>query len=437
MGHAARSCILGMRLAQHIGMSSEEQADLYYALLLKDAGCSSNASRLFNILGTDEIKAKRDVKTTDWTKLGWESLQYALSHVRTGAPFLERVRALLSVAVHQKQQSREMVQVRCERGAGIARQIGLSERTANAIASLDEHWDGRGYPDGLTGKSIPMLSRILNLAQTLEVFLREQGPEEALQVAQDRSRRWFDPDLVKAAMSLAKRGSLWEGLEADQVLSIVVELEPRETLMPADEQTLDRICLAFADVVDAKSPFTYRHSNGVADAAVAIAKTLGADQQQTTFLRRAALLHDVGKLAVPNSILEKPGKPTEDEWQCIKKHPYYTLQVLNRIPGFGQLSDVAAAHHEKLNGSGYFRGWGAEQLNLPARILAVADIYDALAAKRPYRDALPLEQVFGIMQKDAPHALDIECFEALKSSRIEPSAVNLSRLSDGVQQTAQ
>src|ERR1700676_3093565 len=102
MGHSVRSCILGMRLAGHIGVPVADQPDLFYALLLKDAGCSSNASKLFHILAADEIRAKRDVKLTDWTKVGWESLQYALTHVATGAPFLERVRTLIQVAAKQQ-----------------------------------------------------------------------------------------------------------------------------------------------------------------------------------------------------------------------------------------------------------------------------------------------------------------------------------------------
>lgn len=425
MGHSVRSCILGMRIAKHIGLPVDESGDLYYALLLKDAGCSSNASRLFNIVGTDEIKAKRDVKTTDWTKLGWESLEYALSHVYTGAPFLKRVQALFSVAVNQKKQSREMVQIRCERGAGIARRLGLSERTALGIQSLDEHWDGCGFPDGLERESIPMLSRIMNLAQTLEVFFTQSGAQSALDAASQRSRRWFDPDLVKAALSLSKRGALWNDLDQETAGATVLALEPEQRRSVVNDTTLDNICLAFADVIDAKSPFTYRHSNGVADAAVAIARQMGLEESQVSFLRRAALLHDIGKLSVPNSILEKPGKLTNEEWACVKKHPYYTLEVLRRIPGLNELSETAAAHHEKLDGSGYFRGWGADQLSLNARILVVADIYDALAAKRPYRDALPADTVFGIIQKDSPTALDATCVEALRTVKILPESMTM------------
>jgi putative nucleotidyltransferase with HDIG domain len=416
--------MIGMRIAREIGMPIAAQADLYYALLLKDAGCSSNASRLFHIIHSDEIKAKGDLKDKDWTKVGWESLQYAVDHVATGKPFLERVRTLLRVAAKQQQESCELVKIRCERGASIARRMGFSEAVASAIHSLDEHWNGGGYPDGLVGSTIPLFSRIMNLAQTLAVFMVEHGTGPALDAIEKRSKRWFDPDLVKAAKSLALTNKLWMGLDSENLVDQVAALEPQEQRLMAGPRTLDNICQAFAEVIDAKSPFTYRHSNGVARAAVSIAGQLGMPESQIVALRRAALLHDIGKLSVPNTILEKPGKLDDDEWRVVKKHPYYTLEILRRIPGFSELSDVAAAHHERLDGRGYWRNWGAEQLTTPARILAVADVFDALAARRPYRDGLPLETVFGMIRKDAPAALDAECVEALESSRLEASKMD-------------
>src|ERR1700688_1099574 len=218
MGHSVRACMIGMRLAQQIGLSADEQADLYYALLLKDAGCSSNASRLFHILNADEIRAKGDVKTTDWTRVGWESLHYALTHVATGMPFLQRMQRLFQVAATQQQDSCTLVKIRCERGAYIAKHLGFSESISAGIYNLDEHWNGRGYPDGLRRDEIPLFSRIANLSQTLDVFFNVHGPEAALQAAQKRSGRWFDPDLVKAAASLANSGALWDGLDDRNLL---------------------------------------------------------------------------------------------------------------------------------------------------------------------------------------------------------------------------
>jgi HD-GYP domain-containing protein (c-di-GMP phosphodiesterase class II) len=422
MGHSVRSCVIGMRIAEQIGLSPAERGDLFYALIMKDAGCSSNSSKLFHILASDEIRAKRDVKLTDWTRVGWESLQYAITHVATGAPFLERVRTLVRVAAKQQQESCELVKIRCERGASIARRIGLSEAVAHGIHSLDEHWNGGGYPDGLRGRDIPLFSRIMNLSQTLEVFLVNRGADAAIDVATRRRGRWFDPDLVKAAASLGKSGRLWMDLDHSDSIEHALVLEPEGRTMAATEDTIERICQAFAEIVDAKTPFTYRHSNGVADAAIAISKQLSLSERDTTYIRRAALLHDVGKLGVPNSILEKPGKLDDEEWKTVKLHPYYSWEVLRRIPGFGPLSEVAAAHHEKLDGSGYYRNWSGEQISLPARIIAVADIYDALIADRPYRPGMPLEKAFAVMRQQAPHALDADCLAALAGVKLQAPA---------------
>ncbi len=423
MGHSVRSCVIGMRLAQRIGMPLEHQADLYYTLLLKDAGCSSNSSRLFHILNADEIRAKRDVKTTDWTRVGFDSLQFAVQHVATNSPLPQRIWKLLQVAATQQQDSRELVKIRCERGSFIAKKLGFSDAVAAGIHSLDEHWNGGGYPNHLQEEEVPLFSRIANLSQTLEVFFAARGPHAAIHAVQQRSGRWFDPELVKAAESLCTEASLWEGLESKQLLQDVLALEPEKRRSIADEATTDNICLAFADIIDAKSPFTYQHSNGVATAALNIAGHFGMSESDKKQLWRAALLHDIGKLSVPNDILEKPGQLTNEEWQVVRDHPYYTMQILKKIPAFRSFSSDAAAHHERLDGSGYWRNLSGEQLSLPARILSVADVFDALRAKRPYRDALPLEKVFSIMREDSPRALDLPCLEALISSTYGHSLV--------------
>ena len=417
MGHSMQTCLIGMRLAVALGLPVSIQTDLYYALLLKDAGCSSNASKLFHLLRSDDIKAKGDLKDKDWTQTGIDSLRYAIGHAATGKPFLERVRTLIHMASNPIT-SCELVNIRCERGASIARQIGFSLDVAMAIASLDEHWDGNGYPMGLKGEDIPLLSRIMNLAQTLAVFWSMGGPSAADEVMTRRLGCWFDPELVRLARLLGATGELWTGLGDEEIQGLVTEMEPREYQVSFDSDRLDSLCLAFSEVIDAKSPFTYRHSQGVAAAAVSVVKQMGLPGEDLTLLRRAGLLHDIGKLSVPNTILEKPGKLDANEWQVVKKHPYYTLEILRRVPGFLHLSDVAASHHERLDGTGYFRGWKANQLSLHARILAVADVNDALAAARPYREALALEKVFAIMGSEAPHALDADCLEAMRAAPV-------------------
>ena len=413
MGHSMQTCLLGMRIAHVLQLPAALQCDLYYALLLKDAGCSSNASKLFHLLQSDEIRAKRSLKDRDWTKHGLEQLRYALANVAAGQPFLERVRRMVHLA-KQPPQTGDLYAIRCERGASIARRIGFSPQVAEAISSLDEHWNGQGYPMHLTGTTIPLLSRIMNLSQTAAIFWSIGGPKAAVAVLKRRTRRWFDPELVNIALSLARDGQFFQGLGDRNLVETVARLEPHGLQLLLDDQGIDRICDAFAEVIDTKSPFTYEHSAGVAQAAVAIARQVGFTPREVVQIRRAGLLHDIGKLAVPNSILEKPGKLTALEWEIVRRHPDYTLQVLKRIPGFADLSEIAASHHERLDGSGYFRNLDGTRLNTACRLLAVADVYDALAAPRPYRAALPREKVFSIMQKDAPHALDADCLHALQ-----------------------
>ena len=176
---------------------------------------------------------------------------------------------------------------------------------------------------------------------------------------------------------------------------------------------IDLICEAFSDVVDAKSSFTYRHSLGVTDAAGKIAEELGLTEQRRSIVHRAALLHDIGKLRVPNSILDKPGKLDAAEWHVVQEHPRLTREILSRVGPFEELAVIAGAHHEKLDGSGYPNRLTASDLSIESRIIAVADVYGALTEDRPYRPGMEVERALAIIAQDVPHKLDVECYEAL------------------------
>lgn len=412
-GHALRSCLIGMRLAEVIDLPEADRSALFYALLMKDAGCSANASRMAEIFSTDDLELKRTSKflDTDDTKA---ERRWAITSAGRGRGLSGRLKAIIELA-RTGAFADDLYAARCERGAEIARMLELPEASAQAIRALDEHWNGGGRPGGRRGDEIPLLARILCLSQTVEVFCAAAGPNEAIEVATARRGTWFDPDLVDALTSLPLGDPLWTSLVEDDPTASVAEHDPGDRMVTADDAQLDRIAEAFARVIDAKSPYTFNHSSRVADVTIGIAVQSGIDGARLRDLRRAALLHDIGKLAVSNAILDKPGRLTDEEFGAIKEHPRQTLAILSRASCFSPIAELAANHHEKLDGSGYHRGITAEHLTPEMRILAVADVYEALTANRPYRDGMPLEKAMGIIASDAPDRLDAGAFAALQA----------------------
>jgi HD-GYP domain-containing protein (c-di-GMP phosphodiesterase class II) len=307
--------------------------------------------------------------------------------------------------------TRSLMQARCDRGAAIARLIGLTEGTAEAIRTLDEHWDGHGQPRWLLGEQIPLLGRILCLAQTVEIFHAAGGLDDACGVAVRRSGTWFDPALVRALQSFRRDRAFWASLEEPDLTL----WEPPDQVVEIDEERLLQIATAFAAIVDAKSPWTYFHSDRTALIATNMGAALGLDKDALGELRRAALLHDIGKLAISNRILDKPSALTPSEFARVKEHPLFTQWVLERVSAFEPIAPVGAAHHERLDGSGYPRGLGPDDLTLPMRVLAVADVYEALTAARPYRPALGEDEALATIRRDVPRRLDADAYAALET----------------------
>ena len=381
-GHAARSSLIGLRIGEALGLYPSEQTELLYALLLKDAGCSSNAPVVFDLFGGTDQEVKRAVWLRDWRRLP-EQLAYAWEYIGRGTALVSKLRRVGRFAMLGRRGSGERIfTVRCERGAQIARMIGFPDRVTAAILAMDEHWDGGGYPYGLKREQAPLFARIIGLAQVMEIFWGIGGPANALAVARERRGRWFDPDLVDALQDLEGDSPFWARLGTATVDRDVLAQVPAEMEIAVDEARLDRIADAFALIVDAKSPFTFDHSRRVATYALAINERLGHEGVNAVRLHRAALLHDLGKLTVPNSVLDKPGKLDADEWVLIKQHPAYTLSVLERVPSFRHFAVDSANHHEWIDGKGYCRGLTETDLSTTARILAVADVVDALSADR-------------------------------------------------------
>lgn len=411
-GHSVRSCLIGMRLAETLGLPRQDRSSLFYALLMKDLGCSSNAARFAALFAANDHDVKSAIKTVDWTRAS-EGFRLVTRNVAPGAFWLTRVWQTLAVLSRGAEGSREVVRTRCERGADIAKMLGFNGDTVSAIRALDEHWNGAGQPYGLKGEEISPLARILGLAQTVEVFASTYSVRTAYDMAAARRGRWFEPRLVDALLSIRPDGPFWTNLFSGDLFAQMRAVEPEDRVILAGPEKLDLVAEAFARVIDAKSPWTFKHSNGVADLALAIGTRLGVDGAPLVELRRAALLHDLGKLGVSSLILDKPGKLTDAEFATMRAHPGHTRDILSRVGCFSGLVDIASSHHERLDGTGYHRRLDGAALPLAARIICVADICDALRASRPYREGLPPERVIDIMRRDAGTALDADCFDAM------------------------
>ena len=431
-GHSLRCCWIGMHIGRAMGLDEAALSDLYYALLLKDAGCSSNAARLWELYGGDERAVKHDFKTVDshsMLQLG----RFVLQHAGPGEALRSRIQRVLAITRSGDEMARELVLARCDRGANICRRLGFGEAVAAGVYSLDEHWNGRGRGCGLAGDAIPINARIALLAQVVDVFHAVGGEQAARAEVRRRAGSWFDPQVVAAFFDAATDAAFWSGLTdaapdlpspdlpspdlpspgLPSLDARVAALEPVACVMLVDQDRLDIVSAAFADIVDAKSSFTYSHSRRVMQYGDAVAAQMGVVPERRRWLRRASLLHDIGKVAVSNGILDKPGRLDASEFAVIKTHSAHSEVILQRIGIFRDLAPVAGAHHERLDGGGYPKGLKAPQIPLESRIITVADIFDALTAARPYRGPMPPADALALMERDRDTAIDSDCLDAL------------------------
>lgn len=413
-GHCVRCCWIGMHIGRRLGLADDALWSLYYTLLLKDLGCSSNAARICELYATDDLGFKRDYKTVGDSLP--QVLRFVLGHTGLKAPLAERFRSFLTIVRKGDEIAQELISTRCQRGAEIARLLRFPENVSDGIYSLDEHYNGQGRPQGLAGEAIPLFSRIALLAQVVDVFHTAGGPQAALDEVRGRAGGWFDPLLVGIFDAVATDDAFWRTLASPEVTSAVLALEPPAHIVALDDDYLDDIATAFGQVVDSKSPYTSGHSARVALYTDLIAETMGLSPERRRWLKRGALLHDVGKLGVSNSVLDKPGKLDADEWAAVQAHAAYTEAILSRIGAFAELARVAGAHHERLDGKGYPRGVSADEICLETRIITTADIFDAITAERPYRGAVPIPKTLEIMAENVGTAIDPDCFAALKKA---------------------
>ena len=412
-GHALRTAYLAMRVADAMRLPSDDRATLFYAAFLKDAGCSSNAAAVSRIFGGDDIALKAKQATIGRSVL--HKAAFAMRNLPSTEPLPLRLRRLIMIGLRGQRERRAIESLRCERGASIARKAGFSGAVGTAIHDVHEMWDGHGQPRGIARDAIDPRARIIAACAALDLFASVRGRAEALTVIAARRGSWYDPDIVDALLDLGTRG-LFEDLQAPDLIGRTMDLEPTTRVDVAEDADVDRLAGAFADIVDAKSPFTGSHSQRVGSLSETVALKLGLSDASVVDIRRAGLLHDLGKLGVPNMILDKPSRLEPAEFEVIKRHPELTLRILDPVPAFATVAQLAACHHERLDGRGYFRGLTAPELSIGARIVAVADVYEALTADRPYRAAMPPEQALGILRADAGEHLASDVIEALAAT---------------------
>lgn len=412
--HSMRCCWIGMHIGERMNLSSSELHDLYFTLLLKDAGCSSNAARICELYATDDLTFKQQYKTAGTSLTS--AINFVLKNAGSGEHWRKRISTTIDILKNGKDYAQELIQTRCTKGAEVARELLFSESVAQGIQHLDEHRDGSGRPDGLVRDHIPLFSRIALLAQVMDVFQREHDLSIAFSELESRSGNWLDPHLVVIAKQLKDNPEFISALNASSIVPFVLSMCPAQAMIPLDDDYFDRIVTAFGKIIDGKSPFTSGHSARVAIFSTLIAEELKIDAEDRLWLKRAALLHDLGKLGVSNTILDKPGKLDDDEWAKIQNHAVFTREIIEKISPLKQFAKMAAAHHEKLDGTGYPDQLVADEISMMTRIITTADIFDAITAERPYRGAIPIPKTLEIMEENVGTAIDPLCFNALKAA---------------------
>lgn len=408
-GHTVRTCIIGMRIADELDLSAFDKVALYGALLLKDSGVGG-VTRLSEVVAAEA--PLRKALTMDLSSLSQKTKDAFHNATLAGRDAIKDRFTLLLGKKNRRLSSMPLIQSRGERGEGMALRMGFSTATADAIRCIDEHWDGSG-PDGKQEHEIPLFSRIVLIAQTVDAFVTQRGVPLAMRMLRERSAQWFDPNLVRIVRSWREEVDWWQSLMSPEATALALAAEPQQHTRFVDDKGLDEVAKAFAEIIDSKSPFTYQHSTNVAKYARAVAFELSFEKKEVRLLNRAALLHDVGKLGVSTEILNKNGPLTGEEFGAMKRHPLYTWEILKNVSAFAPFARTAALHHEKLDGSGYPWGVRGDELDIPARILCVADIYEALTANRPYRAGLTREAALKIIQSEAGKLLCPLATEAL------------------------
>mgnify|MGYP000917324412 CR=1 FL=1 len=265
----------------------------------------------------------------------------------------------------------------------------------NVIMYHHERYDGSGF-FGVEGRNIPMYSRVISLADIVAIRYSMGMDSDYIVSSIAGEARIYDPVVRESFNSLSRHVEFWLGMEDMFVKDSLISMLPKVSTS-MDFRQIRNISQIFSRIIDAKSPFTGSHSRGISEKTGFICRYYEFDEKTYWKMRIAADLHDLGKLAVPNEILDKPGKLDSKEFRVIQSHPFYTRKVIGMIKGFEDITEWAANHHEKLDGTGYPYGFDKERLDFNSRILACVDIYQALTEDRPYRKGMSHKKAIDIM----------------------------------------
>jgi HD-GYP domain-containing protein (c-di-GMP phosphodiesterase class II) len=381
--HEVGVCLAALELADRLDCDAQERSDVYYVALVAHVGCTGAAPDLARWVGGDDIHFQAGLLGLGFGSEPADDLRHFVLRLADDRPLPERAGRVARTLAGGRGPFERMTANLCEGGQLLARRLHLPEAVALALGQLLERWDGKGLPGRAAGEEISRALRIVHVAHDLAGIARVRGHDPAVAALARRSGRAYDPAVAAAA--LADPGPLLDAAFAPDAWERVITAEPHP---PATVSAagLVSVARAFGEFADVKLAFLHGHSARVAELAAAGAGTLG---EEPTRVRAAGLLHDLGRVAVPNGIWDTPGPLGAGGRERVRLHPYYTERVLERSPTLAPLARLAGAHHERLDGSGYHRGDGAAQLDPGARLLAAADAYDAMTHDRPHRPALP------------------------------------------------
>jgi HD-GYP domain-containing protein (c-di-GMP phosphodiesterase class II) len=413
MEHGINSAYIGLRLADVLNLPSEEREAVFYGALLKDVGCTACAAGFAAFFPDDELAPRSEFILVDPTRFN-DSFAWLLRSVPLDSELPGRISRLLFFLAQCGPIVKEATRGHCEVAELFARRLGFPEYVQRTVLFQFERWDGKSMAYGLKGSAVPLAARILHAALTLELANGFGGPAAARALAREQRGARFDPEVVDAFLTVEKQADFWQPLEHESVESVILAMQPPTS---ADRMVADQIevvCEALADLVDIKTHESWNHSRIVAAVAVGMGRYLGLGEAEQTRLRRAALVHDLGNVAIPFRILEKGDRRSASEWEYYRLHSYYTQRVLERVEPLHELAPAAAATHEWINGQGYHRQLIGEQIPLHGRILAVADTYAQLTQRQD--DQLEPEEALRKMRPSVGTQFDGSCYDALAAS---------------------